>query len=221
MAVSNNCFRYNVDKMVTAKSKSKKGAAYNKRKLEILEAAAFLFVKKGYLKTTTRDIANRCGMSIGHLYYYVPSKADLMTLFIDMNNQWQQELIEEIEKILNKSNPLKALKETIRHYALHVDKYQDIFVFWYQESKNLEPEFRRLVLGSFNRTSEKLQLLIERGCKQGYFKCRYPRLVATNIEVLITAWAFRRWDLRRDYNLEEFIKDQTDFIVKALRSGKW
>lgn len=219
--MSNTGFGYNVFSMATVKSKPRKGVAYSKRKLEILEAAAYLFVKKGYLKTTTRDIANRCGMSIGHLYYYVPSKADLMILFIEMNNQWQEELIKEIEKILNKSNPLTALKETIRYYALHVDKYQDIFVFWYQESKNLEPEFRRLVLGSFNRTSEKLQLLIEKGCKQGYFKCNYPRLVATNIEVLITAWAFRRWDLRHDYNLDNFIKDQTDFIVKALRSGKW
>lgn len=50
----------------------------NNRREQLLEAAARLFVEKGFSATSTRDIARVSGMLPGSLYYHFPSKEDLL-----------------------------------------------------------------------------------------------------------------------------------------------
>jgi AcrR family transcriptional regulator len=45
-----------------------------RRRGEIMDAAAAVFAEKGYHAATTRDIADRLGMRPGSLYYYFDSK---------------------------------------------------------------------------------------------------------------------------------------------------
>jgi AcrR family transcriptional regulator len=49
------------------------------RREQVLEAAADLFVEKGYHGTSMRDIARFTGMLPGSLYYHFPSKEALLT----------------------------------------------------------------------------------------------------------------------------------------------
>ena len=49
-----------------------------KRRRQIVEAAAKLFIDQGFHKTTTRQIARAAGFSIGSLYEYVTSKEDVL-----------------------------------------------------------------------------------------------------------------------------------------------
>jgi AcrR family transcriptional regulator len=69
------------------KSASSKGTAvpdsttarrYEARRREITDAAAVLFAEQGYEATTFRDIADAVGLLKGSLYYYAPSKEDLL-----------------------------------------------------------------------------------------------------------------------------------------------
>ncbi|MGP4048891.1 TetR/AcrR family transcriptional regulator [Streptomyces sp. 2A115] len=54
-------------------------AAYiEARRQEILEAALTLFAEKGFAHTSMADIAAACGISIGAVYRYFPSKGDLV-----------------------------------------------------------------------------------------------------------------------------------------------
>ena len=41
------------------------------RRREIVKAAVDLFIRKGFHKTTVREIAQKFGMSIGTLYEYI------------------------------------------------------------------------------------------------------------------------------------------------------
>ena len=50
----------------------------NNRREQILDAAARLFVEKGFSATSTRDIARVSGMLPGSLYYHFSSKEDLL-----------------------------------------------------------------------------------------------------------------------------------------------
>lgn len=52
----------------------KKASKQDRRRREIMDAAAEVFATKGYHAATTRDIADRLGMQAGSLYYYVASK---------------------------------------------------------------------------------------------------------------------------------------------------
>jgi len=51
-----------------------------KRHQQIVNGACKVFFKKGYHPTTTRDIAQACGMSIGQLDHYISSKDDVLYL---------------------------------------------------------------------------------------------------------------------------------------------
>jgi AcrR family transcriptional regulator len=49
----------------------------------ILEAAAHVLVSSGYEAATTKEIAERAGVSIGSLYQYFPSKEALVALLVE------------------------------------------------------------------------------------------------------------------------------------------
>ncbi|MBW2678755.1 MAG: helix-turn-helix transcriptional regulator, partial [Deltaproteobacteria bacterium] len=58
----------------------KNPALVDRRRRQIVEAAAKLFIAQGFHKTTTRQIARAAGFSIGSLYEYVTSKEDVLYL---------------------------------------------------------------------------------------------------------------------------------------------
>ncbi len=54
-----------------------------RRHRQIVDAAVQLFIKNGFHKTTTRQIASAAGFSIGSLYEYITSKEDILYLVCD------------------------------------------------------------------------------------------------------------------------------------------
>ena len=51
---------------------------FKDRRLEILRPAASAFTRSGFAHATMEDIADRVQMAKGNLYYYFPSKQDLL-----------------------------------------------------------------------------------------------------------------------------------------------
>ncbi len=51
---------------------------YGERGEWVLKAAATVFAARGFHQASVREIASEAGMSLAGLYYYVPSKADLL-----------------------------------------------------------------------------------------------------------------------------------------------
>lgn len=59
----------------TAKTES--NGYYNERRKALVEAAAALFIEKGFKNTSLDDVARRIGADRASLYYYVASKQEL------------------------------------------------------------------------------------------------------------------------------------------------
>lgn len=53
------------------------------RRAEIMEAAVLLFMKKGYMNTTTQDIINKVKISRGLLYYHFKNKEDILYCLVE------------------------------------------------------------------------------------------------------------------------------------------
>ena len=61
---------------------------------QIVNGACRLFFKKGYHRTTIREIALACGMSMGQLYHYISSKDDVLFLtYKQMQMLWYEHLV--------------------------------------------------------------------------------------------------------------------------------
>jgi len=190
------------------------------RKAQIVKVAAGLFVKQGYLKTSIRQIAHGCGISMGTLYNYIHSKDDILSLFQEVTMSLLENAAKVLTPTLEQMPPADALKYAIKEYLRSIDEYQDIVVFWYQEAKNLQPNHlvKLFQLEEFN--AELFKKLLMRGCEAGKFKIGDLTLASHTIVVLCDMWAFRRWFLRKYYTLEQYTQELTALIFSGI-SNTW
>lgn len=76
------------------------------RKKEIKEAAAGLFVEKGFLKTTMEDIVERISLSKGGLYRLYPSSSAILSdIIIDGMRVRNAFYVERVEQELSQGRP--------------------------------------------------------------------------------------------------------------------
>ena len=190
------------------------------RRRQILRGAASLFIRKGYLNTSVRDIAGELGMNVATLYHYVGSKNGILGLFHEYTMNAIDFFTKKYQAVIESMEPQRALKYAVREYLKWVEEYQDLTVFWYQEAKNLSPaQFKALKMQE-ECTIEIFQTILERGVGSGKFKVKDPAMAANNIVVLCDMWAFRRWLLKERYTLEQYIKEQTDLIMAQVRCAE-
>jgi AcrR family transcriptional regulator len=186
----------------------------NRRRHQIADAAVQLFIKKGFHKTTTRQIAQSSGFSIGSLYEYFASKEDILYMVCESIHA-------EVERgvtaaMSRAAGGRDALAEIIREYFMVCHRMSDFILLIYQETQSLPSQWQKRVLEnelritglfveSFARinTSGELPNLTEGNLE----------LAAHNIVVLGHMWTFRRWYLARHYSIEDYIKLQTEIIL--------
>ena len=186
------------------------------RRMEIVKAAVDLFVRKGFHKTTVREIAQRFGMSVGTLYEYIRTKEDILFLVCDYIHTSVSMRVRPSLRIT--SDNTETLKRAIKIYFEIVDEMQDYIIFLYQETKSLSKEARKYIFNAEDEMTQIFEGIISKGEKEGSFSVEKKDipLIAHNIMVLGQMWAFRRWVIQRNYTLERYIEIQTNSILSKL-----
>lgn len=187
------------------------------RRRQIINAAVPLFIKDGFHKTTTRQIAKAAGVSVGSMYEYVASKEDILYLAcISIHDQVEQ----GVTKALNKSSSGKtALREVVREFFMVCHRMNDQILLMYQVTKSLPRQWQKKVLANDIRITNLLRDVLQRVMDSGEIAAIDEKtcdLIAHNITVLGHMWTFRRWHLTRDYTIEEYIEIQTRYILGML-----
>jgi AcrR family transcriptional regulator len=187
------------------------------RRREIVKASVDLFIRKGFHKTTVREIAQKFGMSIGTMYEYIRTKEDILYLVCDYIHS---DVREKVRPSLTISGDfIETLKRAIYAYLTVIDEMQDYVVFLYQETKSLNHEARKYIFRAEEEMTQIFEEILTRGVDGGAFsidKKDLP-LVAHNIMVMGHMWAFRRWVLQKNYTLERYIKTQTSLVLNGLK----
>ena len=186
------------------------------RRAEIARSVARVFVKKGYDRTSVREIVDACGISTGTLYHYVGSKEDILYLVINHGVSRYTDFFKEIAADLDQMSPTEALICAIREFYKRLDGFQDFTVFIYQETKNLRSSARQSVLDAERRLVNVFERLLTRGCETGEFKINNVTIVAHDIVVVAEMWAVRRWFLRKCCTLEEYIGYHIESFLKCI-----
>ncbi|MEE8553590.1 MAG: helix-turn-helix domain-containing protein, partial [Desulfobacterales bacterium] len=116
----------------------------DRRHRQIVDAAVQLFIKNGFHKTTTRQIASAAGFSIGSLYEYITSKEDILYLVCDaIHAEVERGVSEAMSRATGGRN---SLAEVIREYFLVCNRMSDHVLLIYQETQSLPPQWRKRVL---------------------------------------------------------------------------
>jgi AcrR family transcriptional regulator len=187
------------------------------RRRQIVDAAVRLFIRKGFHKTTTREIANESKFSIGTLYEYIESKEDVLYLVCHAIHSQMEERLMEI--ISGPGSGYERLKRAIEGLIRVIDEMDDEILLIYQEIKSLPPEPMKYVLNKEMEITEIFAKLIRQGLEDGTLQIEESNidLMAHNILVLAEMWTFRRWALRKQYTLDEFVEKQTKLLLREVR----
>ncbi len=191
-----------------------------RRRRQIVDAAVQLFIKHGFHKTTTRQIARAASFSIGSLYEYVASKEDILYMVCDaIHSEVERGISEAMSRAEGGRN---SLSEVIREYFLVCHRMSDHILLIYKETQSLPTQWRKNILENEVRITGVFMEVLARLISSGDL----PRLsehsmelVAHNISVLGHMWAFRRWFLARHYSIEDYIALQTEFIIGIYKQG--
>lgn len=82
------------------------------REAAVVEAAAALIAEQGLAELRLVDVAERAGMSVGHLTYYFPSKTELLMRAIALSErQFHEEVIARLDRESGPWQRLGALVE--------------------------------------------------------------------------------------------------------------
>jgi len=186
------------------------------RRKEIVNAAVDLFVRKGFHRTTIREIAQKFGMSVGTLYEYIRTKEDILILVCDYINSTVRMRVKPSVEITKDS--AQSLINAIEIYYRIIDELQDYIIFLYQETKSLSHENRKYIFKSEEDMTRIFEEILKHGALQGSFKIEEKNILLTahNIMVLGQMWAFRRWALQKNYTLDRYIETQSKSILDQI-----
>ncbi len=110
-----------------------------------------------------------------------------------------------------------ALVSVIRQYFEVCHRMSDFILLIYQETRSLPAQWRKRVLENELQITGLFVEVLARIAASGELpgiKEQYIELAAHNIVVLGHMWTFRRWYIARHYSLEDYIDQQTEFIIK-------
>lgn len=191
-----------------------------KRQRQIADAAVQLFIKQGFHKTTTRQIARAAEISIGSLYEYFACKEDILYLVCDsIHTEVERGLTEVMVRSVAGRD---ALAEVVKAYFMVCHRMSDFILLVYQETHSLPQQWQKRVLENELRITGLIVEALARLITSGHLPSLADRsleLAAHNITVLGHMWTFRRWYLSRHYSIEDYIQLQTDIILNMCIKG--
>jgi TetR/AcrR family transcriptional regulator, cholesterol catabolism regulator len=185
--------------------------------LGIVQTAAELFHHKGFASTTTRDIANACNISPGHLYYYIKSKEDFIEIFRKIQESDQEKWEKVVHKLMKRLPPDELLIEAVREFIYYIHMRRRLAIFWYYAFAETNDEQRAGIAQVETRTINLFKEIIELGCNAGQFHVNNPFVLACNIHSMCVAWALKRYLLKPRCTLEEYADECVEYVTSMVR----
>ena len=166
--------------MALKTASSRAGSPYKTRKRDrrrdqVMEAAAAVFAEKGYHEATTKDIADRLGILPGSLYYYIDSKEAAL---VEVCRRRGQVFNANLEALLERDLPLAdKVREGI---ALHLKNNRLDLVYSFAFSRRALPDAVLPEMRALSRDYQRLwEAIFRRAAETGELPRDFDASVAT------------------------------------------
>jgi AcrR family transcriptional regulator len=111
-------------------------ARYDRRRGDVIGAAARVFAAQGFHATSMQDLIEATGLTAGGLYHYISSKDALLVAICD---ELMEPLLEQARAIVAGQAPAdEQLRELVRVWVAHVERSRDHMLVFQQERHVLE-----------------------------------------------------------------------------------
>jgi AcrR family transcriptional regulator len=136
------------------------------KKQKLLDAALRLFVEYGFYDTPTSRIAKEAGIANGTLFYFFPTKEDLIkSLYIQIKSEMSAYIYSQIDT----GTSLKSIMNTYYSAAL-IWSLQHPLEFQFMGQFNSSPYIKKIASSEQEKYSRPVLELIETGIREKIFK---------------------------------------------------
>jgi len=188
----------------------------SERRIEILEAALVVFVKKGFSETRMDDIVQEIGLSKGAIYHHFQSKRDLFMALIE---HWMDQF-----SSIQRGGTLrgKPSSQIIKHIARFTAKIFQLNPNWFLAEPeiwalaNRDAEIRNLANQLYTRILSEFETLIRRGIEFGEFREVNARMIALSIMTSLHGMIWFVLFQPDDFSLEDYVECNMRFILDGI-----
>lgn len=167
------------------------------KRQKLLDAALRLFVEHGFYDTPTSKIAKEAGIANGTLFYFFPTKEDLIkSLYIQIKSEMS-------EYIYTMINPELTLKEIMKAYytAALTWSLQHPLEFGFMEQFNASPYVRKIATSEQEVFSRPVFELLERGIREKILKPIDVQLI--HLLIVAHTMSIYQYLTNRDLSIDE------------------
>ena len=189
-----------------------------KRREQIVLAAINLFAKKGFHKSTLRELSEVAGISHGNIYDYVGTKEDIFFLLHEFVDKLATDALHRSMK--NIDDPVEKLRRMVRSEFNLMYQWSDAILLIYQECHILNKPLLKRLLERESAHVRLYEIVLQECIKKGLLLDCNTKAVANLIKVMVDAWVLKRWDLREHVTQSEMERSILDLIFNGLINVK-
>ena len=179
----------------------------------ILKAAAALFRRQGFERTTVRSIADAVGLKKGSLYHYITGKQRLLFEIVEHT---LEDSLPALERIASGPAPAaERLREAVRLHILTLARDRDNVACFLEEGRWLAPEYRAAHQATRDRYEALFRRIVADGIDTGEFAPTDVRLAGFAILGIVN-WVVRWYQPDGGYRAEQIAAHFGDYAVNAL-----
>jgi TetR/AcrR family fatty acid metabolism transcriptional regulator len=154
-----------------------------RRRHEIVTAAAQVFAEQGYTNATTKEIAAAADMAEGTLYNYFDGKHDiLLTILREMQNPIDA-LLEDVSQLQQREDIVALVEHGFGIFVEQLDFTRTLLAEVWVNDRVLED----FVMGRLRSIAQKVQAFIEQRIEEGMFRPLDASLVTQMILGMVLA----------------------------------
>jgi AcrR family transcriptional regulator len=183
-----------------------------RKRIEILRAAAAVFRRRGYHGASIDQIAKALKMAPGNLYYYFRNKEEILYVCHDYSLGLILKELKEVEE-----SSLPPDRQIHRLIVAFVHLFIDVLhgTAWTLEVEALSPPLRKKVVARRDRIDKGFRKILSDGMRAGLFAERDPALASFVIFGAIN-WIPRWYDPAGPATSHEIAQVFADYLVAGL-----
>jgi AcrR family transcriptional regulator len=183
-----------------------------RKRIEILRAAAAVFRRRGYHGASIDQIAKALKMAPGNLYYYFRNKEEILYVCHDYSLGLILKELKDVEE-----SSLPPDRQIHRLIVAFVHLFIDVLhgTAWTLEVEALSPPLRKKVVARRDRIDKGFRKILSDGMRAGLFADRDPALASFVIFGAIN-WIPRWYDPAGPATSHEIAQVFADYLVAGL-----
>jgi AcrR family transcriptional regulator len=187
-----------------------------RKRIEILRAAAAIFRRRGYHGASVDQIASALNMAPGNLYYYFRNKEEILYTCHDYSLGLILKELKDVEQ-----SDLPPDRQIHRLIVAFVHLFIDVLhgTAWTLEVEALSPRLLKKIIAKRDRIDNGFRQIISDGMRSGVFTERDPKLVSFVIFGAIN-WIPRWYDPTGRATSHEIAQVFADYLVAGLQNTK-